>query len=75
MYYTKLTGSSHGSEIPALSVFNWLASVAQELLEDFAAAGPYPWVDTIFKTTFEFAFQETVIVVGVDLKLSPKLTR
>ena len=63
-----LTGSSNGSENPALSVFDRFASVAQELLENLATSSPNPRADAILETTFEFSFQETVVVVGVYLK-------
>ena len=66
---TALTGSSNGGENPALSVFHWFAAVTQELLEDFAASSPSPRAHSVFETTFEFSFQESItVVVGVDLQ-------
>ena len=63
-----LTGSSNSSINPALSIFHWFASVAQELLKDLAASSPNPRADTILETPFEFAFQKTVVVVGMHLE-------
>ena len=63
-----LTGSSNSSINPALSIFHWFASVAQELLKDLAASSPNPRADTILETPFKFAFQKTVVVVGMHLE-------
>jgi len=60
------TGSGHSGKDPTLSVFDRFASVAQELLEDLAAAGPHPRADAIFESALELALEESVIVVGVD---------
>ena len=64
------TGSSDGSEDPALAVLDWFASVAQKLLKDSAASGPDPRTDSVLKGSFELSFQQTVVVVGVDLSFS-----
>ena len=61
------TRSSHGGKHPALSVFDWLRSVAQVVLEDFGASSPDPRANSIFERAFPFAFQQSKAFVGVDL--------
>jgi hypothetical protein len=50
-----------------LSVFDWLGSVAQVVLENFGASSPDPRANSILERALPFAFQQTKAFVGVDL--------
>ncbi len=67
-----ITGSGHGGKHPALSVFDWLGSVAQVVLENFVASSPHPRANTIFERALPFAFQQSKAFVGVNLLVQIK---